>query len=227
MITRLNGTLGRLNRSAGVAAAAKWYEGAIAAYQPKRAASLAASYVNLANPGTYDAAPGVAPSFDPLTGWNFNGTNQYLKTGVIPANGIFSAIVRFSDSNDTDNRYLFGSFSGGNTRFGIGYRHPSNTSLRLWIYGSYGSAEGTSWSTSGVLGLVGKGSSFDRYVNGLLELSLTVVFSTNTHEIYIGALNSSGSPTLYGGMNMQAFGIWPYTLTAAEVADKTALIQAL
>lgn len=45
-------------------AAAPWYlaGGAptpIAVYQPKGAASLAASYVNLANPGTYDAAADV------------------------------------------------------------------------------------------------------------------------------------------------------------------------
>ena len=49
------------------AAAAGWWvvvgKTCIAAYQPKGAASLAASYVNLQQPGTYDAAPGVAPTW--------------------------------------------------------------------------------------------------------------------------------------------------------------------
>jgi hypothetical protein len=49
-----------------------WYvagQTCVAAYQPIGAPSLAASYVILANPGTYDAAPGVAPTFDAATGW--------------------------------------------------------------------------------------------------------------------------------------------------------------
>ncbi len=47
------------------AAASTWWDnngaisGCVAAYQPKGAADLAASYVNLANSGTYNAAPGV------------------------------------------------------------------------------------------------------------------------------------------------------------------------
>ena len=50
----------------------------------KGAASLAASYINLANPGTYDAAPGTAPSFDTATGWTFAAaSSQYLTTGIV------------------------------------------------------------------------------------------------------------------------------------------------
>jgi hypothetical protein len=76
------------DRRAAAAAVPWWLAGgvaaanAIAVYQPKGAADLAASYVNLANPGTYDAAPGTAPTFDAATGWTFNGSTQYLTTGV-------------------------------------------------------------------------------------------------------------------------------------------------
>ena len=62
-----------LGRGAG-AAAQWWLSGGVsaancvAAYQPIGATSLAASYTNLANPGTYTAAPGVAPTFDAATG---------------------------------------------------------------------------------------------------------------------------------------------------------------
>lgn len=56
----------------------KWYlaGGApvpVAAYQAKGAASLAASYINLANPGTYNATSAADPTFATATGWQFNG----------------------------------------------------------------------------------------------------------------------------------------------------------
>ena len=50
----------------------------VAAYQPKGAASYAASKVNLANPGTYNLSDGVAPNWDTGTGWGFTET-QYLE----------------------------------------------------------------------------------------------------------------------------------------------------
>jgi hypothetical protein len=57
-------------------------ENCIAAFQPKGAASLAASYVNLASGGaTWDAATGNEPTFAAETGWTFNGSNDYLVVG--------------------------------------------------------------------------------------------------------------------------------------------------
>lgn len=57
----------------------------VAAYDAIGAASLADSYTNEANPGTYDAAPGTAPTWAYGTGWTFNGTTQYLTLGGLPA----------------------------------------------------------------------------------------------------------------------------------------------
>ena len=82
----------------------------IAAYQPKGAASLAASYVNLANPGTYDAAPVVAPTWDAVNGWVGDGT-QYLNTGVVPAAN-YSMFVRFSGAPQNVYKALCGSYGG-------------------------------------------------------------------------------------------------------------------
>ena len=74
--------------------------GCVAAYQPIGAASLAASYSNLQNPGTYDAAPGTAPTFLAATGWTFNAaTPQYLNTGVVPSSLNWTVIVRYSGNN--------------------------------------------------------------------------------------------------------------------------------
>ena len=85
----------------GPAPVATWWDldGAIltcvAAYQPKGAASLAASYVNLANPGTYDAVVGVAPAWAAGTGWTFNGATQYL-TSAIPYVSNWSFLMAYS-----------------------------------------------------------------------------------------------------------------------------------
>ncbi len=90
----------------------------IAAYQPINAASLAASYVNLANPGTNDAAPGVAPGWNKTDGWTFNGLTQYLTTGIIPASG-YSMIIRFSQTEYILNADLAGEWKGSDLDFGI------------------------------------------------------------------------------------------------------------
>lgn len=59
----------------------------LAAYQAIGAASLAESYVNLANPGTYNLSGGVAPTWAAETGWTFDGSSQYKLTGITPAAG--------------------------------------------------------------------------------------------------------------------------------------------
>lgn len=76
-----------------------WYQAGnspapIAVYLPKGAASLADSYVNLANPGTYNLAPGAAPAFDTATGWTFDGASQYLECGASAALKPYSVIAR-------------------------------------------------------------------------------------------------------------------------------------
>ena len=63
----------------------KWYvtysTNLVAAYQPKGAASQAASYVNLVTPGTYDLTTADAPGWAAGTGWVFNDTTQNLVIG--------------------------------------------------------------------------------------------------------------------------------------------------
>ena len=70
----------------------------VAAYAAKAAASLAASYVNLANPGTYNLTTTSAPSWANATGWSFNGTANYLNTGIVPNSKNWTYIAAFTDS---------------------------------------------------------------------------------------------------------------------------------
>jgi hypothetical protein len=224
MITRLNESLGRLGRSAGVPAA-EWYDGAIAAYQPKGAASLAASYVNLANPGTYNAAPGVAPSFDAATGWGFT-TTQFLITGVRMFQP-YSVIMRYSGAiAPLSNQIPFGIVAVSPSTIIYQLIISSVTTL-TFANGSANNITDVLSSAAGVAAI----SANKAYFNGadtLLDLGGAWAFDPNpSGGCYIGARNLNGSKNNGFTGNIQSFGIWPYTLTAQEVADKTALIQAL
>jgi len=101
-VTVLPGIMSVRYHAPAAAGAVSWWVVAgktcVAAYQPKGAADIAASYVNLASPGTYNAAPGTAPTWDATSGWIFNGSTQYLTTGVIPTVfNTWTVIVRFSN----------------------------------------------------------------------------------------------------------------------------------
>jgi hypothetical protein len=69
----------------------------VAAYQPKGAVDLAASYVNLANPGTYDAIPIAAPTLSD-NGWLGSG-DAALNTGIVPGTRVTIIIRLMSDNN--------------------------------------------------------------------------------------------------------------------------------
>jgi hypothetical protein len=90
----------------------------IAAYQPKGAATYAASKINLANPGTYNAVDGAAyPTWDGTNGWKFDAaSSQYLTTGMpFPSDCTTSSIIRITNCLDTaSNMYIYGGRIGGN-----------------------------------------------------------------------------------------------------------------
>lgn len=188
----------------------------VAAYAPKGAASLVASYVNLANPGTYNAAPGVAPTFDTATGWTFDGTTQYLSTGFTPSTNPAnrSAIIRFSDV--TNDGALFGFVTGNNdieifpNRSNVLY----DNGTRLTI---------ASVLTEGVLAVAGDKA----YRNGVAEAGTMGPGADAMGAIYVGARNFAAAINLPIAGNIQAFALYNATLTADEIAAVTAAMQAL
>jgi len=94
----------------------------VAAYEPICAVSLADSYINRANPGTYNATPGTAPTWAESTGWTFNGSSQYLTTGIVLSSQVSSALCRFSGYNAAANSYLFGRTDAGFNTFRVGWQ---------------------------------------------------------------------------------------------------------
>lgn len=196
-------------------------ETCVAAYQAKGAASLAASYVNLANPGTYDAAPGTAPTFDTATGWTFNGTTQYLTTGISPASNM-SVAIRFSSAVvSVGNKCIMGArgvMGGG-------------SGLIFWIVGSpiteryydNGSRVTVSGAVAGaVLCIAGtKG-----YRDGI-ENATGLAGTATGPSMYIGATNNNGTASFYTNAQIQAAVIYSTTLDAAQVAQVSAAMAAL
>ena len=107
------------------------------AWAAKGAASLAASYLRLAGvEGNANLDPvvvggGVAPTFDPLLGWLWNGLTQYLLTGIVPGNN-WSVIVKFSLVPDATLRCPYGS----RTLASNGMEMRIGTPGRYYAYGA-------------------------------------------------------------------------------------------
>jgi hypothetical protein len=195
-------------------AAAWWLSGGIdpanvaGVWQPKGAASLAASYLRLAgNEGYADIDPavvgGVAPAWTAADGWMFTGT-EYLKCGVFPS-AEQSVFLRYSNTL---------SISG----VSIGSSSPL-FELAPYSYGTTevwnsGAAASKPFSVSGVLAMVGKGL----YFNGIFISSINVLIpKTSIYEYFLGALNNSGTANTFTRSYTRAISIYKTTLTPEQV----------
>lgn len=207
--------------AAGAVVTTNWWEeggatGIVAAYQPKGATSLVASYTNLANPGTYDAAPGVAPTWDVTSGWILDGVSQYVDTTVLhdDTGQNWSILVRFSNYTKngnfllaSDNSLLSGGFGLCPNRFNairffnngqLAISSAAMTSGVMAVAGTYGFKDGV--QQSGTIGLSGQ---VDR-------------------TIYVGAGNSGAGAAAYSASKVQAVAIYNTVLTALQVAAVSA-----
>ena len=209
----------------GAAAASWWLSGGIspancvAAYQPKGAADLAASYANLAVGGAaYDLTLGVAPTWDAVNGWIFDGTTQYLKTGITPSDG-WSALIRYNTLTYKNYATLFGGKTNLGKFFGVTLQLAAN---KYYLYlNNYYKLIYAVMPTSGVIGIAGQ----QGYLNGLAD-GTTITTTTGTYaEVYIGVNND---PTkYYAQVHVQAFVIWNTIITAAQVLAVTNAMNAL
>lgn len=211
------------DRSQPAAAAADWWVVAgkttVAAYQPKGAASLAASYVNLANPGTYDATPVTAPGWSSGNGWEFTAANShYLSSGITPTSSSWTVLVRYSGVTG-DNRGLFGFYAGG-YGFLIEVMAASN---RMDMYNGLDYPSGyfnvAPALTAGVYGFAGKTAYRDGISDGTIPAG-----SLTGSNVLIGAITGLGR--FFEGY-MQAMVIHSDTLTGGEFATVSAAMAAL
>ena len=217
MITPLAGALSPLGVSAG---AAKWYMAGgvtpLAAYQPKGAASLAASYVNLSNPGTYDLTLGSAPTFATATGWTFNGSSQYLKTGIVPTSENYTLIVRCANQTGAG-KGLAGSLNSGLTAM-LGLFARNNPKYFI----ANKAATDNNPIAAGTLAVTKNGG----YLNGSLEVAITgAVWGGTALELFVGATNYTS--IFYGQGDILAAAVYAATLDATQIAAVSAAMAAL
>ena len=207
--------------------APRWFDnggkigGCWAAYQPKGAASLAASYIDLTGNG-HDATPIVAPTWNISNGWIFNGSDQYLLTSFIPAvDQSQSMLVQFTnltrygtDINTSANPC--GVDEGGNQDFGF----DCGASAQWWNNGSY--LNNSQTPTEGNLGIGGSKA----YIDGVDQGSSIPTGSTITLPVAIGCENRA-TPRNYASVYIQALAIYDVALSPGEVAVIAAAMAAL
>lgn len=190
--------------------------GCLEAHQARGAASLAASYVNLVAPGTHDALPIVAPTWNAGSGWIFNGTTQYLVTDIVPL-ATYSMLVQFSSAT-LDNTHLCGEtdaevtffliiprFADGNHYFGNGGLTPLSGKL-----------------SGGNLAVIGSKG----YRDGVFEGDIAAG-SVPAFPIYLGCRNRGGAPFDFFTGDVQAYALYDRVLTATQVLEVAAAMANL
>lgn len=205
--------------------------GCVAAHAPIGSASLAASYVNLQNPATNDAAPvgGSAPSFAALTGWGYNGTSQYLEYAgayllsgsteqtVIMRVNITAGAKRglFSEGTSGASELIFvesdREFKRRGTTTSITRTLPTNADSVVAIVCAAG-AMTVYENGSAVATGAGHSGAFSPSGNG-----------TRIGGVFAG----SGGGTFYMAGSMAAIALYRAALTGPQIATLTTLMNAL
>jgi hypothetical protein len=188
----------------------------VAAYDPQLAASLAASYTNINNPGAYTAAPGVAPTLAPGVGWTFDGATQYLTTGITPADGTWSMILGVTGWTPSGTSYLCGSRTSANQRFYLGAAAGSGR----YLYGNGSIASGSLYGATPLSKVLAIAAQVG-YLNAAPDAAIGPwVGGAATRDIYIGCENE-GVPVYYSAAVIHRLAVYSRTLLLAEVAAVT------
>jgi len=208
---------------AAVVAGGTWWDldgtitSCVVAYQPKGAASYAASKVNLANAGTLNAVDGAAyPTWDATNGWMFaSASTQYLDTGATILL-TWTFIVRFYNA-PSGVQVVCGQVSSPYT---LNRLIPNRNDL---VY--YGSSTKAPGIASGVLALAGD----DGYRNGTLdyENANVGIGGATAVSFYLGAQHEGANAAAPYGGYIQAFAAYNSVLTAQNIADLTTAMNAL
>lgn len=189
-----------------------------AAYQPKGAANLAASYLDLSGNGN-NAGVGVAPTWDAVNGWIFNGATQYLTTSFVPQNDQSQSVLIQFTNGTTNNGSIFGVDDGVNRDFRI---VPVGAGQVYYQNGNSVAAAGN--HTDGNLTVAGN----QGYRDGLADGGAIGAWGgAAVNPCWIGCKNTGGSPTFYFACRVQALAIYDCALTVPQVAVVYAAMAAL
>lgn len=168
----------------------------VAAYQPKGAASYAASKVNLANSGTHDLSDGTAyPSWNASTGWTFTkASSQYLISDINPAAGN-STIVRVANAS-TSSGIIYGGFTYS-SGVGMNAEYVEVTSWGATRFGKgRNSIDSSGILASGIYAIAG----YKCYKNAELKGTISGVWDGGAvYPLHIGRRNGNTGIVYFGG----------------------------
>lgn len=187
----------------------------IAAYQPKGAASYAASLVNLTGNTDYDATETTQPGWDATNGWTNYDAAANLDTGVVFDSVDMSMIVRYANFDYTKSS-----------------QYPTIVGVNVWrkkftmvvynqprIYYSWGDASITKWDVgaSAVVAMTQKIGYYNGSVVGTCSptyegISNTTIRIFNGEDAYLSIL---------------AFAIYDSVLTSTQVGLLTTAMNDL
>ena len=185
----------------------------VAAYQPKGAASYAASLVDLTGNGYTATEAAGSPGWDASYGWGGDYTN-YLVTGINPesVNDTWTGIVRYTELPNASGQYLFGkqSYINSASRYWGILRHWNN---RRWALGT------TSYTNNTNLAA------------GTCALAGALAYRDGTH---LGTIEDYGEyfidtevPMLRCSAKIQAIAFYNAVLTSDQVSALTTAMNAL
>jgi len=219
------GGMGRLGVGKQTSAAVPWWlsggisaANCVAAWQAKGAASLAASYINLANPGTHNLtvkAGATDPIFDTSVGWTFSAAlSNGLTSSATTGNDINQTMIIALKSLGVEGCSVFGLYANNVTRI-----YSGNAWTVMFVGNAYNGGN-ISYTNLRVLAISGKFS----YVDGAqwgAELNPTV-FANRKLDIMCGG----GSAPYKSGV-VTAAAKYNTALSPAQVAALSAAMAAL
>ena len=182
-------------------------------------------------PRILDSAPDVVDNYGTLhsgTALSFDGTNDYVDAGISPRALVGSSspfsVSAWINMDDGTNEYICGAMESGAERFYLRVVDASGIGYLRWGYGDSSSSD-----TDGVISLnewhhviwTYDTTNAKIYIDG--ELKNTTAVSgktiTNTDNLYIGVLNSNGTPANYLDGKISSFKIFNSALTLAQIQE--------
>lgn len=199
-----------------------WWDGGgligccIAAWAATGAADYASSKLDLTGNGNH-LTEGVAPSWDAVGGWGFNGSTQHLLTGLTPAGDqSWSAIVSFHMGGVG---YLTGSRNAGGEFFGL----MCQTGANLVLYRNGGGVTVAPNLAAGTLTVAGS----QGYRNGVAEGGAIASWVGTPTACALGCYLNAGFPTGYYLGAIKAAAYYNCILTPVQVLAVHNLISVL
>lgn len=195
----------------------------IAAYQPKGAPSYAESLTNLANPGTYDAAEGDAPTWDTGVGWTFD--QKWLRTGLTPGS-TYSLIVNYTLTEASGYALAAGSFVSSPVN--CFYIYPANP------YGDFSMG----WGSEYYSGYINPPAQNTRRTDAITPASYYGAATkignwssptwNTANELYVGARHYDDDANSGAcGIALHALAVYDGTLSDSDVTAQAAAMAAL